>query len=353
MNMKIFAALVASVYAAAAVFAESAAPAEAAPQAAPAVAAEAVAQEAPAAPVASEAPAVPEVAPSAPSSVFRVSAWNMKWFPSGFPLKDGAEPNAKYEYYRIDTAARFIGNHIRPDVLLMEEIRDEKTCAELIGRMNSGDWKVVACSAFPPVPEAEIPTHQNAIISRFEKVESGFAEWQQVDGLTPPRGYVYAVLDIDGRLVAFFGVHLKSNFIPDEVEDKEAQARLNARLREISAGQLTNAVSRIIARDFGGRKVSDVFVGGDFNSSVFDAAYKSEQTVKILEKAGFSDCFAALPETNRYTMVESKYYPPTVFDYIFHRGLAITSSPEVSDECVTSNNKKLSDHKAVSVNAEW
>lgn len=275
------------------------------------------------------------------SNSVRIAAWNMKWFPSGYPVKAGDKPNAQSEYKRINSAARFIRRE-NPDIVMFEEMRDLATCTNLLAQMDVKGWQVSACSEFPKVPDMEIPTHQNAIISHYKAVDSGFREWKFMEEVRPPRGFVYAVLDIDGRLVACFGIHLKSNYIGDDVEDKDAQAKINTKMREVSAKQLVAAVGEFCAKDYGGRKISDVFIGGDFNSSIFDKAYAGEKTMQIFKDAGFSDCFDGVPEAERYTMPESKRYKATVFDYMLHRGPAKTSDPKVAIKQYTSDHQMIS-----------
>ncbi len=297
---------------------------------------------------AADAPSADQANPGASGGV-RIAAWNMKWFPLGRPLPiDNSGETAKargdrleWEKRRLNSAARFI-RWQDADVVLLEEMRDRKTCEELVAQPCFTNWKVNACSEFPQVPEATIPAHQNAIVSRFVAVDAGFGLWKTNATLCPPRGYVWAVLDIRGSLVAFVGVHLKSNYIPAEVEDKEAQAKLNTAIREESARQLVAFADTLHGKRYGARKVSDVFLAGDFNTSIFDKAFAGEKTIPVVKAAGYKDCFDKMPEASRYTMPESKWYPPTVFDYLFHKGRTRVSGPEVSIPSYTSDHQMIS-----------
>lgn len=288
--------------------------------------------------------------PPASGSGVRVAAWNMKWFPLGrpLPLDNSAETDKAresrlgWEKRRLSSAARFI-RWQDADIVLLEEMRDRKTCEELVSQPCFTNWRVNACSEFPLVPDATIPAHQNAIVSRFQTVDAGFGLWRQAtNGLAPPRGYVWAVLDVNGRLAAFVGVHLKSNYIDAGVEDKEAQAKLNTALREESARQLVAFADTLHGKRYGDRRVKDVFLAGDFNTSFFDKTYAGEKTLPFVRSAGYADCFAKVPEKLRFTMPESKWYPPTVFDYIFHKGEWVVSGPEVSIPSYTSDHQMIS-----------
>ncbi len=287
--------------------------------------------------------------PPPPSEGVRIAAWNMKWFPLGRPLpidNNGETAKAKdsrikWEKKRLNSATRFI-RWQDADVVLLEEMRDRKTCEELVAQPCFTNWKVNTCSEFPQVPEATIPAHQNAIVSHFDAVDAGFGLWKTNATLFPPRGYVWAVLDIRGSLVAFVGVHLKSNYIPAEVEDKEARAKLNTAIREESARQLVAFADTLYGKRYGEREVGDVFLAGDFNTSIFDKGFEGEKTIPIIKAAGYEDCFDKIPEASRYTMPESKWYPPTIFDYLFHKGRTRVSGPEVSIPSYTSDHQMIS-----------
>ena len=287
----------------------------------------------------------------------RVASWNLKWFPAGHPVKDIAARTAndvKYESYRINTTARFIRRQ-NADVVMLEEVRSRSvcdilanTCDEVITNAAAKGWKVVACSEFQAPPDAAVPAHQNAIISHIPAIDAGWCEWKEEDGLRPPRGYTFAVFDIGGKLTALVCVHLKSNFIPADAPDPEGAPAVNRKLREISARQLVAFAKELKAKKYGDRKVENVIIGGDFNTSVFDDKYKDETTIKTLLEAGFKDCHEGVQERN--TMPESKWYPATCFDYMFFLGKAEVFAPVVAPPAkFGKHHNNLSDHQMISV----
>lgn len=272
----------------------------------------------------------------------RIGAWNMEWFPVGHLLKEGEVSNPTNEARRISSASRFM-RWQEMDVVMLEEMRDKATCEALVAGINRPTWQVNVCSEFPTPPEFTVPTHQNAIISRFHAVDSGFVRWKAEGEIQPPRGYSWAVLDINGELNLFCVVHLKSNYIKDDVEDKDAVAKINRTMREMSARQLVTAIDKMSTKEYNGRKIVNTIVGGDFNLSIFADAWKGERTIQTFLDAGFVDVFANVPLKDRYTMPETKWYPTTVFDYLLIKGPAKFSGPEVSIPQYTS------DHQMVTV----
>lgn len=276
--------------------------------------------------------------PAGPSSV-RIAAWNMKWFPSGYPVLKPEDRKPQQEYKRIGSAARFIAWQ-KPDVLLLEEVRDGETCMMLCTNEALKGWSVDAVTEFVSAPDAPVPPHQNAIVSRFTPIDSGWRRWKGRGGVYPPRGYVWAVYDFGGTLCAVVGVHLKSNYIPKDAPDADAQPAQNRKMREVSARELADFARELQKRNYGGRRVEEVIVAGDFNTSIFDKQYDGEATVPTMLEAGFRDCFDGVLDRN--TMPESKWYPATCFDYMFAKGKAEFHSPVVSPKSWTSDHMMIS-----------
>lgn len=194
----------------------------------------------------------------------------------------------------------------------------------------------------PPAADAQ-PLQQDAVVSRFPTIDSGFMEWnRRRTPAAPPRGLTWCVLDVGGELWAFIVVHLKSNRIGEWVEDKEAERRTNTVKREESARQLVAfAKANLERKHYGGRKIANVFIGGDFNTDPGQAAYAGESTIQTLVGAGYTDAFAGEPVEKRYTMDATRWYPASVFDYLFHKGTAKLSHPEVAPKQYTSDHRMV------------
>ena len=275
------------------------------------------------------------VQPKEPEEV-RVGAWNMKWFPSG----SKTPKPAKDETRRIGSAARFLRWQMM-DVVMFEEMRSAEVCSNLVGHAALEGFRVNACSRFPQ--QGGFPQHQNAIVSRYPAVDAG---WKLFDrGKTsPPRGMVWAVLDIGGSLYGFVGVHLKSNYIPWWAEDRDETAKWNRAKREDSAEQLVAFADGFLGKEYGERKVRAVFIGGDMNTSRFEEAYKDEKTIPIIMAAGYRDVFEGVPVEQRYTMLATRDYPNSVFDYLFVKGDVETARPETTPMQYTSDHRMIYVH---------
>jgi endonuclease/exonuclease/phosphatase family metal-dependent hydrolase len=247
-----------------------------------------------------------------PRNLVTFATWNMEWFPSGWP-----EPQPEQdELERIAKAARALRAQGVPDVLVAEEIRDEKTCRTFLKKLG-GKLDLAVCSDFWFNPTNR-SLQQIAIFSRYPVLASGFENWTAGDFVFPPRGFAWTVLDIRGEKVAVFGVHLKSNYIP-EGKDEARQTVLNRLKREFSARQLASRALQIAATN--GWNIGKILIAGDFNTSAQDPRFEKEKTIPMLFDAGFRDAFDGIPESDRPTLPASDLYPAATFDHIFVRGL--------------------------------
>ena len=270
---------------------------------------------------------------AAPENAASFATWNMEWFPSGWP-----EPRPeKDENARIREAAAALRARGVPDVLLVQEIRDEKTCRAFARELGAGAPELAVCSDFWFNPTNR-GLQQVAVFSRFPVLAAGSESWVASDFVYPPRGFAWAILDVHGEKVAVFGVHLKSNYVP-EGKDEKKQAVLNRLKRELAARQLVARAGAIAATN--GWNVSKLLVAGDFNTAAEDPRFASESTMRTLLEAGFRDAFEGIPESARPTLPASDRYPAATFDHICARGFG---EPYARRVAATA---RISDHAPV------
>lgn len=249
-----------------------------------------------------------------PEDILTVATWNMEWFPSGWP-----EPRPeKDERARIEAAAEGLRAQGVPDILVAQEVRDAGVCEAFAGALGARHrLSLVSCSDFFYTPTNR-SLQQVAIFSRHPAVAAGSEDWVAGDFVFPPRGFTWAILDVRGELVAVFGVHLKSNYVPDG-EDERRQAALNRLKRELAARQLVERAAEIARTN--GWNVGKIILAGDFNTAAEDERYADEKTMRTIYEAGFRDAFDGIPEKDRPTLPASDRYPAATFDHIVAKGM--------------------------------
>lgn len=252
-----------------------------------------------------------------------VESWNMEWFPSGY-----LEPQAPaVEARRIGAAARAIRRSGVPDVLLVQEIRDEATCDALARKIGVPGFRPVVCSGFWNSP-TNVSLQQLAIFSKLPCVTNGWEAWRSRDFVYPPRGYAWAVLETKAGPVAFFDVHLKSNYVP-EGQDEKRQAVLNRLKRQLAAEQVLAHIARVREEGVAGRPLAGVVLAGDFNTAAEDPRFEKEKTIRKVLAAGLRSAFEGIPESERPTLPANDWYPAAAFDHLFYAGLPEPASRRV------------------------
>lgn len=251
--------------------------------------------------------------PAGPAQI-RIVAWNLEWFPGHKP---NPTPEAQAEQM---AAAKAALAEIKPDVLLMEEIRDWESAAELCTALPGVEVHVV--SAFQPRPQNQV------VASRFA-ADSTWSESWQADAAAPPRGYSFAAVELPGhRFLLIYALHLKSN-LGDLAE--------NIAMRQEATKQLLNHAQEMLAI-YSQRGPSAVVIGGDMNTALDDPKFKDEQSLAALIKAGFHWAHEGVPFAERATIPAKNGFADNCFDHIFTAGLGKPTATVISYPAISDHN---------------
>jgi endonuclease/exonuclease/phosphatase family metal-dependent hydrolase len=264
---------------------------------------------------ATPAPATPiatDLKKAAAHQALRIVAWNLEWFPGHKPTPT---PDAEAQQMEVAKAALA---ELKPDVLLLEEVRDWESAAELCKAVPGMEVHVV--SRFQPRPQNQV------VASRFP-ADSTWSESWKADAVTPPRGYSFAALELpDHRFLLTYALHLKSNLgsLSEDIP-----------MRQTAIRQLLQHANEMVAL-YSQRGPCAVVVGGDMNTSLDDAKFQEEQTLPALMKSGFHWTHEGVPFADRATIPAKGKFPDNCFDHIFTAGLGKPTAvvklyPEVSD----------------------
>lgn len=265
------------------------------------------------------------------ATTWKVTTWNLAWFPSGKP----DFTDAKIEAERINEAAKLL-RELNPDIILLQEVRDEAAMEALAKAIGKGH-QVIVVSRFKQ--GNRIGQQQQAILAKFPAKAAYWKDWTTKQHVNPPRGYAFALFETaERKRVGVYSLHLKSNAMGRDVKDRAKQETLNRLQRELAADQLVEHMTEIEAtRDLATRAF---IVGGDFNTDSTQERFAQERTLTSLKKAGFSSPMFDVPIEKRTTIPAKGRYPDTTFDWLFFRGVVPRK-----DFSVTPT--KVSDHRPV------
>jgi endonuclease/exonuclease/phosphatase family metal-dependent hydrolase len=262
----------------------------------------------------------------------RVTTWNLEWFPSGSKVE---APPAE-QTRRIEEAASILRT-IDPDIVLLQEVRDYEACVRLGEAIRPGMYHVAICSAFREPLQRGIGKQQVAILAKYQAQAAWTEQWRSKDGVDPPRGFAFAWFKIGKTDIGVYSLHLKSNLVVRGIRDVEMTK--NIRKREVAIEQLLGHVSDVIGLKI--PSIRSVIIGGDFNTNQDQEMFANENTLRLMENAGYQCGFELLPLTDRVTHPRNHGYPDATFDYVFskcaHSNPMITQSSGSDHFPVTFN----------------
>lgn len=231
----------------------------------------------------------------------RIITWNLQWFPGGrTATKDSQDKH-------IDAVREEI-RKIDPEIIILQEIGAEGALNEVLKPLDP-KWSVSVISAFKQ--GNFISGQQIAIAAKFPAISAWAEQWQR-GWAEAPRGYAYALYSINGKKLAVYGIHLKSN-IGNQLE--------NTSKREDGMSQLIDHINSDETRII---KPDAIVIGGDFNTDDPDSPYgqsKGERTFSYLKKAGFHWTFDGIDHQFRVTCPAKGRYPAACFDHIWTKNL--------------------------------
>lgn len=247
----------------------------------------------------------------------RVVSWNLQWFP-------GHKPATTPEIAGKHMAeARKVVSALKPDILMLQEVRSWQAAAELCESVPGLTTHVA--SAFDKGVLNGRPQNQ-VVAATLESDSAWSAKW--VGGnYGPPRGYAFAALDAGGgRFILCWSLHLKSNLGVFEE---------NVSMRAESARQLLAHIRDMVAL-YSQRGPCAVIVAGDMNTSVDDPKFASDPTMAGLTEAGLWWTHKGVPFANRTTIPGEGGFKDNCFDHILTAGLgqavaSVQSHPGLSD----------------------
>ena len=232
----------------------------------------------------------------------RVVTWNLQWFPGG-------KTATKESQDRHIAVVRKEIQKLDPDILILQEVGSQDAIEESLKPLDP-NWKTAVISEFQ---QGGFISGQQIVIAAKYPALSAWAEPWKRGWAEAPRGYAYALFSINGKKLAVYGLHLKSNLgNPPE----------NTSKREDAMEQL---ISHIDSKEDRVIKADAVVIGGDFNTDDPDSPTgqsKGERTFGFLRKAGFSWGYEGIDHPNRITCPAKDRYPAASFDHFWTRGLA-------------------------------
>lgn len=241
----------------------------------------------------------------------RLAAYNTCNFTDG--KGDGPERTGALVAAHVEGVAGIL-DAVAPGIAVLEEVEN----ASMLPLLNDRLEKPFACGYATSLRRASGRRDKLnlALLSRFppeEVREISFAGLDYGDA-RPTRGAIFARFDLgEGRKLAVYGVHLKSNY---------GDAPRNRAEREIALAAVAADAAAERMRLAGSGTALSVAVLGDFNTDPDNAEFADDPSLAPLA-GGFRDLWRGRPLEERTTIPTRRggepgtEFPPACFDRVF------------------------------------
>ena len=243
----------------------------------------------------------------------RVTTWNLNFSPQA----PASEPDEK----RLANIASVL-NSLKADVILLQEVPDRRTCERLAALLKPSRYQTATCSAFTDLSGHDLP--QVAVLTRKPVAAAWTEPWKPEGLIAPPGGLAFAAIRHDTGLVIVYSVQLKNNATSG---DFERDTQINILKRELSAAQLLQHARSIEARLTS--LAAAIIIAGSLNTNPEESQFVSENTLRLLEQAGFKSAFDGAPLENRVTRRGTGQYAAATVDYVFAKRANFLVNPNI------------------------
>jgi endonuclease/exonuclease/phosphatase family metal-dependent hydrolase len=252
----------------------------------------------------------------------------LEWFPSG---SSKGFASKEIEFKRISTVAETLSK-LNCDILILQEVRDIKSCEDLVEALKPLKYTVSICTQFKEGFGGAVGLQQIAIISKLQATASWAENWNTVSISDPPRGFAFASFRVGTNDIGVYGVHLKSNLTRGDVERGR---QLNILKRELAAEKVMRHINKSSFNKTNQLEV--VIVGGDFNTTFDQNEFASELTLTIFKENQFESGYEGVDLKQRITIPGKGKYPDATFDYLFVRPKSISTKPIITPVSVSDH----------------
>jgi hypothetical protein len=246
------------------------------------------------------------LAANCPADTLRVATWNLEpATPQGMSSQQQIRP--------ADAAA--VLNPLAADVILLQQVPDWETCAELAQALKPGNYSVLVCSAFRDARTATLSQHQVAILAKQRAYVSWSRPWSTQGEPAIPGGFAFAAIRVRGQRLGFFSV---------QPEDASTPLR-----------QLVAQVASV--RSWVTNQVQLFVVGGTLDAGRMDQHASPPEAVRLLQEAGFANVFLQRPAMERIASPPTTRQFATVDDCLFTQPPGCATDPRVLSNSIAGH----------------
>jgi len=236
------------------------------------------------------------------AEAFRLTTWNLDFRPQESAWSADGE--------RVARIASVLSS-LDADVIVLQAVPDRQTCEALAALLAPSRYQVATCSTFAEITNLS----QVAILSRRPVVLAWTEPWKAEGAMAPTGGLAGAAVRVGAEVVVVFSVQIENNVASG---DSERDIQINILEREFAASQLAEQARSIDSRLT--NHAAAVIIAGSLNTNPDEPQFVSENTVRLLEEAGFQNAFNGTRFRDRITRPADGEVADATCDYVLARG---------------------------------
>ena len=198
--------------------------------------------------------AIGTAAPECLADTIRLTTWNLQ------ALAAGTNAATAPGQLSLSSAAAAL-RKLAPDVILLQQVRDWRTCEELARALKPADYRVLVCSAFPDGKDGQGSAQQVALLARQRAYLSWAQPWNPGPAGAAPGGVAFAALEVRGQRLGLFSVAGNDGAQPVRQLLSEVASVRGWVTNRVEVFVVAGTLGSDLANGLGTAGFSDAFVG--------------------------------------------------------------------------------------------
>ena len=207
-------------------------------------------------------------------------------------------------------------------MILLQQVRDWKTCGQLVQALQPARYTVEVCSFFRDARTGALSEQQVAILSKAKAYFSWTEAWRPQGETALRGGFAFAALQIGQQRFGFFSVQAGATPVDERNSGRQAGP---AEASAASVGQLLEQVGSV--SNWVANRVEAFVVGATFDVRTASGLATRDDTLRLLDAAEFGDAFRETSAAQTITVAGKAGQPGATADYLLTQPAGCAANP--------------------------
>jgi hypothetical protein len=221
---------------------------------------------------------------------------------------------------------------LNPDVILLQQVRDWKECAQLAQALKPAEYSVPVCSAFRDARTGTLSKQQVGILSKPKAYFAWSEAWRPQGEAPVPGGFAFAAIKVGNQRIGFYSV--QAGDVAMDARSPGQRAAV-AHAEAASVGQLLDHVGSV--SNWVANRVQIFVVAATFDTHAAVWTDARDNILRLLETGGFGDAFFETSAAARITVAGTARSPGATADYVLTDPAGCAAIPRVLPSTISAH----------------